>query len=92
MEKKEENQENRLALEILKELKTNAKRWFIAFVVVLVMLFATNCLWLYAWCLPVEEVLYTTEVTQTSEENGTNNYIGRDGDITNGYEANCEDN
>lgn len=39
-------EENTLAMEMLKELKKTSKRWFIAFIVVLIMLFATNIGWL----------------------------------------------
>lgn len=41
-----------LASELLHLVKTQARRWFIAFIVVLIMLFATNLAWLYAWNLP----------------------------------------
>jgi|GEM_PF-5449639 hypothetical protein len=44
-----------LASELLHLVKTQARRWFIAFIVVLIMLFATNLAWLYAWNLPSEE-------------------------------------
>ena len=41
-----------LASELLHLVKTQAHRWFIAFIIVLIMLFATNLAWLYAWNLP----------------------------------------
>lgn len=66
-----------LATELLHSLKSSCKRLFIAFIIVLAMLFATNLAWLYAWNLPTNE----TTITQDSDENGTNNYIGNDGDI-----------
>lgn len=68
-----------LATELLHSLKSSCKRLFIAFIIVLVMLFVTNIAWLYAWNLPSEEV--TTTVTQDSGDDGDNNYIGNDGDI-----------
>lgn len=75
----EENKDS-LASELLHEVKVSSKRWFILFIITLIMLFVTNAMWLYAWNLPVEEI-ETTTVTQESETNGTNNYIGNDGDI-----------
>lgn len=75
----EENKDS-LASELLHEVKVSSKRWFILFIITLIMLFATNAMWLYAWNLPFEEI-ETTTVTQESETNGTNNYIGNDGDI-----------
>ena len=38
-----------LATEILHELKTQSKRYFILFVVTIILLFASNLAWLYAW-------------------------------------------
>lgn len=69
-----------LALELLHEVKKSTKRYFILFVLTIVLLFTSNLIWLCAWCLPAEE----TEVTQDTEDNGVNNYIGKDGDIVNG--------
>lgn len=54
------------------------KRWFIAFLVVLIMLFVTNAAWIY-----YEMQWEAITVTQESED-GYNNYIGNDGDIYNG--------
>ena len=68
---------DRLATELLRSIKTTCKRLFIAFIIAVIMLFATNIAWLYAWNLPTNE----TTITQDSDENGTNNYIGNDGDI-----------
>lgn len=78
-------EETKLASEILKELKTNCKRNFILFIITLVLLFATNAIWLYAWCLPVEE---TVTVEQDTDGQGANNYIGENGDINNGETEN----
>lgn len=74
----EDNNET-LASELLRELKATSKRWFMLFIITLIMLFATNAMWLYAWNLPVEET--TTTITQDSEDDGTNNYIGNEGNI-----------
>lgn len=43
-----------LALELLKEVKSSCKRWFIAFIIALFLLFFTNVVWLYNWCLPTQ--------------------------------------
>lgn len=82
-------EETKLASEILKELKINCKRNFVLFIITLVLLFATNAIWLYAWCLPVEETTSTTTTTvdQDTGGDGINNYIGEEGDIYNGTTA-----
>jgi hypothetical protein len=82
-------EETKLASEILKELKINCKRNFVLFIITLVLLFATNAIWLYVWCLPVEETTSTTTTTvdQDTGGDGTNNYIGEEGDIYNGTTA-----
>ena len=48
--------------------------------ILIVLLFGTNLAWLYYWNLPDEE--YT--ISQESSDEGTNNYIGNDGDIMEG--------
>lgn len=53
-----------LATEMLKELKANAKRWFIAFIVVLVLWFTTIGLFVWYINQPIEETTETTEYTQ----------------------------
>lgn len=78
-----------LASELLHEIKSTSRRWFVLFIITLIILFATNLCWLYAWNLPYEET--TTTVTQDSGENGDNNYIGNDGDI-NGKTSDTQEN
>lgn len=70
--------EDKLTLELLKEVKANGRKWFIIAIVSIVILFASNMAWLYYWNLPSEEI------TQTNEDEGDNNIIGNDGDINNG--------
>ena len=72
--------DEKLALELLHELKSSCRRWFIAFIIAIVMLFATNLTWLYAWNLPTE----STSTTISSDDNSNANYINGQGDITNG--------
>ena len=68
-----------LAIEILHELKATIKRLWITVVILIVLLFGTNLAWLYYWNLPCETS--DTTISQDSEDNGTNNFIGNDGDI-----------
>ena len=72
---------NSLASEILGMLKTQLRNAHIIIVILIIALFASNMVWLYAWNLPVEETTKTETVTQDGE--GINNYVGNDGDITN---------
>ena len=72
--------DEKLALELLHELKSSCRRWFIAFIIAVVMLFATNLAWLYAWNLPTE----SESTTISSDDNSNANYINGQGDITNG--------
>ena len=60
-----------LATEMLKELKANnersekrEKRWFIAFIVALVLWFITIGLFVWYINQPIEETIETTEYTQ----------------------------
>jgi hypothetical protein len=64
-----------LATELLHMVKMQSKRWFIAFIIILIMFFVSNALWLYAWCLPTEET--TEEYTVTSDDgNAIYNHSG----------------
>lgn len=74
-----------LATEMLKEIKATSRRWFIAFVVTLVLWFATIGAFVWYISLPAEEV-------SIENEDGNANYIGNDmnGDIVNG-EDNSEE-
>lgn len=60
-----------LATELLKGQKQNAKRWFIAFLVVLCLWFATIAGFIVYLSLP-------DEVTEVTSEAGHANYIGND--------------
>ena len=81
--------EDKLTLEIFKELKKTIKRYFIAFMILLFLFFATNIAWMIAWNLPSEDT--TTTYEQTNEDDGDNNFIGDDGDINNGTHANSDE-
>ena len=73
-------EDEKLAVELLHELKSSCRRWIIAFIIAIVMLFATNLTWLYAWNLPTD----SESTTISSDDNSNANYINGQGDITNG--------
>lgn len=59
------------------------KRLIIAIIVTVILMFASNMAWLYAW----QSYDYESEETAVivdSKDGGNANYIGNDGDITNG--------
>lgn len=60
-----------LASELLKEVKKTSRRWFIAFVVMVILEVATICGFLWYISLPVE----TTETTIEQEADGENNKV-----------------
>lgn len=71
-----------LATELLKEQRASSKRWFVAFLVVLCLWFATIGGFIIYLCLP-------DEVTTVESEQGNANYVGNDlsGVINNGFEG-----
>ncbi len=81
--------DNKLATELLHEIKASAKRWFIAFIVMVVLEIATiiGFLAYTYYTTPVDEDVVTVE-----NEDGNANYIGDDmnGDITNGEDNSTE--
>ena len=69
---------------MMARMERTIKRLWIALIVVAVLMFATNALWLYAW-MQYDYVSETTTDTITVDgKRGVANYIGGDGDITNG--------
>jgi hypothetical protein len=67
----------------LSRMERTTKRLIIALVILVVLLFTCNAAWLYAWC----QYDYSSEETQTitvDGKDGIANYVGNDGDITNG--------
>ena len=68
-----------LATELLHTLKTSIKRLYIVIIILILLLFGSNMVWLYAWNLPSEE----TTTTVTSDNDSNANYINGEGDITN---------
>ena len=57
-----------LATELLHELKASAKRWFIAFVIMVVMEIATITGFLWYISLPVEEYTYSEQYVDDIED------------------------
>lgn len=70
-----------LATELIHELKAQSKRWFIAFVITLILWFSTIGVFFWYISLPVDEETVTIE-----NDDGNANYIGKDmyGVINNG--------
>lgn len=66
-------EERSLALEILKEVKAQSKRWFIIAIIELVLLVGSNIAWL-VYQSQYEDVTTTTDEVQTMEDidNSTN--------------------
>lgn len=62
------------------------RRLVIALIVAIVMIFATNIAWLYVW----NSYEYVGESSVSVEGEGNANYIGNDGDITNGEDNSSE--
>lgn len=64
-----------LATEMLKELKANSKRWFVSFITVLVLWFATIGIFVWYINQPIEEA--TTTYTQDADTEGDNASINQ---------------
>ena len=62
-------------------MERQVKRGWIALIVAICLLFASNVAWLYAWCQYDYE---SYEITADGDSNA--NYIGQDGNIYNGSE------
>ena len=81
-----EQSKNELAFAFIER---TVKRQWIALIIALCMLFASNAAWLYAWMqydYSSEEVI----VDVNSDDGGNANYIGNDGDIVNGESNRAE--
>lgn len=68
-----------LATELMKELSLTAKRWFIAFIVMVILEIGTIAGFMWYLSLPIDEVVI-------ENEDGNANYVGEDltGAIYNG--------
>ena len=66
--------ETTLATELLHEIKLQAKRWFIAFCIMVGLEIATIIGFMWYISLPTEDTI----VTQESDNSSQNNFIGGD--------------
>ena len=75
-----------LATELLREVKSQSKRWFITAVVELVIIVIITLAFLWYISLPVDETLIQTD-------DGNANYIGRDlnGELFNGENSSYQE-
>lgn len=78
-EEVQKNYETSFATELLQQIKATSKRWFIAFIITLILWFATIGGFIAYLSLPVDE----TVAVQNEDENA--NYIGDslNGDVNN---------
>lgn len=65
------------------------RRMVIIIILLILLLVASNALWLYEWN-QYDYIDDDTEIEVNSDGGGSANYIGRNGDITNG-QSNSED-
>ena len=64
-------------------LERMVKRLWIALIVCICLIFASNATWLYCW-MQYDYSSEETLVDVNSDDGGNANYIGNDGDIVNG--------
>lgn len=77
----EQVREQSFAMELLQDQRKQNKRLFIIWIITFLTLIGVTCYTLYL----LNDINYVEETTITQEnEDGYNNYIGNDGDITNG--------
>ena len=62
-------------------MERQIKRLWIAVIIAVCLLFASNAAWLYAWC---QYDYSSEEIVTVDGKDGIANYIGNDGDIVNG--------
>lgn len=65
-----------LATEMLREVKAHGRRWFIAFVIVLVLWFMTIGLFIAYINQPVEETITYTQDADSQDNSSINQRIG----------------
>ena len=69
------------------DYKMMLKRMWVALIVLLLILFATNTIWIYSW---MQYDYSSEEIIVDAEDNGNANYIGQDGNIYNGEDNSAE--
>lgn len=67
----EEHKES-LASELLHEIKAQSKRWFILFIIMIILLLTTNLAWLRLWYVKTCKECDKCTETQQECDNGTN--------------------
>lgn len=77
-----------LATELIRELKAQSKRWFIAFIIAIALWFSTIGVFIWYISLPAEEEDYVDILNR----DGNANYIGNDmiGDFNYGQDTSSE--
>lgn len=69
-------------------LERTTKRFIIAIVILIVAILLNNIAWLYAWTsYEYNGETTTTETVEIDGKEGAANYIGKDGNITNGADT-----
>lgn len=66
------------------------KRLIIAVVITVVLMFLSNAMWLVAWNQYDYESVDTKQFVDVDAKEGIANYIGNDGDITNGSDKGAD--
>ena len=67
---------------MMARMERTVKRLWVVLIIVIALMFASNAAWLYAW-MQYDYVDMDRSI-DINADNGTANYIGNDGDITNG--------
>ena len=65
-----------LAMEMLKELKSNAKRWFIVAIVELIIILGITGMFIWYINVPVDEITYTQDADTEGDYSTIDQNIG----------------
>jgi biotin transporter BioY len=68
------------------------KRLIIALILAVLLIFASNAIWLYCWMQYDYADTGTESTVDVDADNGVANYIGNDGDIVNGTDKSNNNN
>lgn len=71
-------------------MERTVRRLWLSVIISVVLLFASNALWLWAWMQ--FDYVNTESNVDVNAEDGVANYIGNDGDISNGADTSEKDN